>query len=511
MKNSDLRLPARGFTMLEIVIVVAGLLLAYAVPAYERYLDRTRVIETTVGIGSMQKTIRDYEISKGKLPDDLADVGYAEGRDPWGRSYEYLNLRNMKGNGKARKDKSLAPAQLRLRSLQRGRGRLVGGVAGQCRQPRRHRARARRPVRGPRHGVRSVSLALPAMLRTRVARRLFVMFVLSAFVPLALIAAISLTQVRELLLLQGEQRLSALAKNLAMVFFDRLVLAGDVASGVTRERGMDAAAERIFDALAIVDPAGRTVPVGQAQAPPVPEAARTRAASGRIAAFTLPHGSGRAVAMRGGHGRGRHRWSAACGRSFSGARRTRPRTRPISASWRRPPALSCIATPLAARVPCARSRASHSIFHAPGSGSTTGSTTARGRGPSSWAPSSGPPTGSSRRASPRLLLHRLAEFQQVYVPAVVLAFLMVTWLTARQSRHIVEPVIRLAQRAREIAAGRFAGRMAMRRDDEFGELGDAFDGMSERLGRQFASLKALSEIDELILSTGKPRRWCAPS
>lgn len=101
----------RGFTLVEIVIVLvlAGLVVAYAVPAYERYLERTRVVETTVGIGTIQKSIRNYEIAKGKLPDGLADVDYDGARDPWGRSYEYLNLRNLKGNGKARKDKSLAP------------------------------------------------------------------------------------------------------------------------------------------------------------------------------------------------------------------------------------------------------------------------------------------------------------------------------------------------------------------------------------------------------------------
>jgi len=67
------------------------------------------VIETTVDIGTLQQKIKDFERSKGALPDSLADVGYDGKADMWGRSYEYLNLRNLKGNGKARKDKSLAP------------------------------------------------------------------------------------------------------------------------------------------------------------------------------------------------------------------------------------------------------------------------------------------------------------------------------------------------------------------------------------------------------------------
>ena len=102
---------ARGFTFIEmlLVIVIAGVLIAIAVPSFERYIERSRLVETTVEIGTLQKRIRDHEMAKGALPDDLADVGYGGKQDAWGRSYEYLNLRNMKGNGKARKDKSLAP------------------------------------------------------------------------------------------------------------------------------------------------------------------------------------------------------------------------------------------------------------------------------------------------------------------------------------------------------------------------------------------------------------------
>lgn len=100
-----------GFTLVEVllVLVIAGILIAIAVPSYERYLERSRIVETTVDLGTIQARIRDYSQMKGALPDALGDVGYGSKVDPWGRPYEYLNLRNMKGNGKARKDKSLAP------------------------------------------------------------------------------------------------------------------------------------------------------------------------------------------------------------------------------------------------------------------------------------------------------------------------------------------------------------------------------------------------------------------
>jgi general secretion pathway protein G len=103
--------PTGGFTLIEVLIVfvIVGLLIAFAWPAYEGYIERGRVVETTARITEMQKTIRDHELAKGALPDGLGDVGFSDRRDAWGRPYEYLNLRNLKGGGKARKDKGLKP------------------------------------------------------------------------------------------------------------------------------------------------------------------------------------------------------------------------------------------------------------------------------------------------------------------------------------------------------------------------------------------------------------------
>jgi diguanylate cyclase (GGDEF)-like protein len=101
----------------------------------------------------------------------------------------------------------------------------------------------------------------------------------------------------------------------------------------------------------------------------------------------------------------------------------------------------------------------------------------------------------------RLQLAQATQFSRLYIPVVILALLLVAWFTVRQSRNIVSPLAQLAQRARRIAANEFHERLALDRKDEFGELANAFDQMSERLGRQFDSLNALAEIDRLILST----------
>jgi diguanylate cyclase (GGDEF)-like protein len=98
-------------------------------------------------------------------------------------------------------------------------------------------------------------------------------------------------------------------------------------------------------------------------------------------------------------------------------------------------------------------------------------------------------------------LARAAEFGRLYVPIVVLALLLVLWVTIRQSRDITEPMARLTRRAQGVAENDFTTRLDLDRKDEFGALALAFDQMTEMLGRQFASLRALSEIDRLILTT----------
>ena len=100
-----------GFTLVElaIVIAIAGILIAIAVPTFSSYFERSRYVQAIVDMKDMQKTIKQYEFSKGILPDSLADVNLGGKADPWGRPYEYFNLRTAKGNGSARKDKKLAP------------------------------------------------------------------------------------------------------------------------------------------------------------------------------------------------------------------------------------------------------------------------------------------------------------------------------------------------------------------------------------------------------------------
>ncbi|HEY2630277.1 MAG TPA: hypothetical protein VGI57_14195, partial [Usitatibacter sp.] len=111
--GGELRTPARstGFTLAElaIVLLIAAVIIGFAASSLDNYFERSRSVQAILDLGDMQKTIKQYEFQQGALPDALSDVALDTKRDPWGRAYQYFNLRNSKGNGQARKDHKLSP------------------------------------------------------------------------------------------------------------------------------------------------------------------------------------------------------------------------------------------------------------------------------------------------------------------------------------------------------------------------------------------------------------------
>lgn len=85
------------------VLVVIGL------QVYQGWQDKARTQTAQADIIELSLLIDDVFADTGELPGSLADIGKAGHRDPWGRAYVYVNLMTTKGNGKARKDKSLVP------------------------------------------------------------------------------------------------------------------------------------------------------------------------------------------------------------------------------------------------------------------------------------------------------------------------------------------------------------------------------------------------------------------
>ena len=71
-----MRNPQRGFTLIELMIVVAiiGILASVAIPAYQRYLVRAQISEGLNMTGPLQTAVAEYNMDTGAFPADNADA-----------------------------------------------------------------------------------------------------------------------------------------------------------------------------------------------------------------------------------------------------------------------------------------------------------------------------------------------------------------------------------------------------------------------------------------------------
>ena len=72
MTNANLPRKSHGFTLIELMIVVAiiGILAAIAVPQYQRYVERARLSETALRLGKWADEFSLWAQIYGRFPDD---------------------------------------------------------------------------------------------------------------------------------------------------------------------------------------------------------------------------------------------------------------------------------------------------------------------------------------------------------------------------------------------------------------------------------------------------------
>lgn len=350
-------------------------------------------------------------------------------------------------------------------------------------------------------------------LRSKVARRIFVLFVASALLPIATLALLSFNQVSSQLLENGHKQLHRDSKAIAMTVFERLSIAESELKLLGRQRGASAETlhslpERFlrrlrerFTALDTATPDGRRrALLGRLEAPlSFDDSQLKHLREGKAVVWSRIDGEGRArvfmsVAADEGMVTGELNpaflWSV-----------------PIDAT-----SVLCVLGETGGRLFCSD----------PVPGQMLSTVNERlsehqaGRLDWEWHSkkylanywalflehSFGADQWTIILGEPEVeVLSAMRHFEAMFPPVIVVSVLAVVLLSVSQIRRYLVPLERLSQGTRQIAERNFAEPVRIESGDEFEELAGSFNYMAARLERQFGTLSTMAEIDRLILST----------
>ncbi len=98
------------------------------------------------------------------------------------------------------------------------------------------------------------------------------------------------------------------------------------------------------------------------------------------------------------------------------------------------------------------------------------------------------------------VLGPMVSFTRMFLLVVVLASVLVLIVSNDQIRRSLVPLQALQQGTRRIAERDFTSRITVRSGDELEELAESFNAMAGRLDRQFHALSTAAEIDRAVLA-----------
>jgi putative nucleotidyltransferase with HDIG domain len=361
-----------------------------------------------------------------------------------------------------------------------------------------------------------------AFLRSKVARRIFALFIFCALVPIVALAVISFSQVTDQLYEQSWRRLRDSTKALGMSVLERLgflenelkVLSSglDTASKTPMLRATEEYRERLskrFRGLLIIGDHGEEIPLFGASEPPgeVSGDELKYLRSGKTLLITQPDKDNRIrVYLMRAVDPQEPRMGVLCGE-------VNPMYLWGIAEYSTLPSMSEL---------CVLDRSGNVIF------TTTSLTTSfykaseprlrhSASGRFEWKAENGEYLSSFwdiflksqflypnwtliLSVSKERILAPIIYFKKIFPLIVLLSLWVVLLLSVIQIRKTMDPLERLKDGTRQIAMRQFDSRVKVQSDDEFEELAGSFNEMARQLGRQFSALTTMAEIDRAVLS-----------
>jgi PAS domain S-box-containing protein len=106
------------------------------------------------------------------------------------------------------------------------------------------------------------------------------------------------------------------------------------------------------------------------------------------------------------------------------------------------------------------------------------------------------------------ILESVADFKALFPLVALLALFIAFYLSIVFARRSLIPIEKLRQGTANILKGKFNDRLEFDSGDEFEELAESFNHMSEKLGRQLRELRLNAEIGRLTARISSPPMLC---
>ncbi|MBK9244125.1 MAG: EAL domain-containing protein [Burkholderiales bacterium] len=352
---------------------------------------------------------------------------------------------------------------------------------------------------------------LPRQLASGVGRRLLATLVLTALIPVALMAGLSFLQVSDAMRRQQDSDLLQSARAYAATVVDRLrwidSLVAVAASSTSPAASLSARLGRELDGYVVYDRKGRLLGHGGRQPPQealakAPDSGDRRDRRPALLSWLSADGPAQALAY-----------------AFDGAESVGSIAVTLSPEFAWQAAaldgqqtVFCAATASGERLACAQPVPQEALLQLASAEPADGQRLTRfaldgvemragGAVIEPGAQFRGPTivVAAARQDGP--LLEPTGMFRKTFLPIAVLSVLLVLMLSLVEVRRILMPLHAVLDGMRRVAARDFGSPVPVTDRDEFGQMAESFNAMTAQLGLHFRTLSAFAEIDRTILTT----------